>query len=102
MGSTVASFNHPSRAQILRWRDEGNVGAVRRAVRRRRWRRAGQLWVVLGAGLGRIVSPLLFAVLYVTLFLPFGLIGLVQRRPRGWLSPVRPRQPDMGAMRTPA
>lgn len=73
----------PSRSQILRWK-HGDPAAYARAVRSMRLRRIRELWITLGQRLGSVVGPLISGLLYLTLFLPFGIIGCLSSRSRGW------------------
>ena len=89
-----------SREQLLAWQ-RTNDAAYARALRAMRWRRVGQLWTAFGLKLGHIVSPIMLGLLYLTVFLPFGIIGMLSRRPRGWLAVKRPAGRSVAELRGP-
>ncbi len=78
-----------TRAQLKAWEQQGRGDEVRRALRRMRWFRLKITWVQCSQRLGELIGTLLLSVLYCTLFLPFGLLGKLTRRSRGWVAPQR-------------
>ncbi len=91
-----------SRTDLLLLQQTGKTKELRRALRRMRWSRVQQLWIGFGLRLGHIVSPRTLGLLYLTLFLPFGLIGRLTRRHRGWRRPRHQPTTDLARLRVPA
>ena len=78
-----------SRSELLELQRSGRDREFRRARRSQRWQRTGQLWSGFGMRLGHFLSPVILGVVYLTLFLPFGLLGRLTKKPTGWRPPHR-------------
>jgi hypothetical protein len=89
-----------TREQLLAWQ-RTNDRAYARAVRAMRWRHVGHLWTAFGLKLGHVVSPIVLGLLYLTLFLPFGVMGMLSRKPRGWIAVKRPAGRRVDELRVP-
>jgi ABC-type molybdate transport system permease subunit len=81
---------------------QGQRAELTRALRRMRWRRLRELWIRLGQRLGAVLSPVVLGVVYLTLFAPFGLVGRIASRPRGWVLPRRGAAPGLAELRRQA
>ena len=96
----MAAVTEPSRSELLDWQRRGDGERLRAALRRQRWRAAGRLWSRLGGWLGRGVGRVMLAVVYLTLFMPFGVVARLTRGPAGWTCP-RQRPGGVAALRLP-
>ena len=90
-----------SRSRILAWQKQ-NDAAYAKAVRSMRWRRVKELWIAFGMMLGHVISPILLTVLYLTLFVPFGVLGRLSKKPRGWVAVKRVPGRKIEELRNPA
>jgi rubrerythrin len=88
-----------TRAQLKKWEKEGRQAEVRKALRAMRWLRFKTLWVQLSQRLGSVLGTLMLSALYLTVFLPFGLIARCMRRPRGWVRSQRQPARTVDALR---
>ena len=75
-----------TRAQLKAWEKEGRAVEVRRALRQMKWFRFKAQWVQVMQRIGDTIGGVMLRVLYLTLFVPFGLLGRLTRRPAGWVS----------------
>ncbi len=91
-----------SRVQLLTWSEQGDQVSFRRARRAQRRHALWRLWTAFGLKLGQCLSPILLGVLYLSVFVPFGLAGRLARPRRGWLAVRRAPGKSVAALRSPA
>ncbi|HLQ38124.1 MAG TPA: hypothetical protein VK348_10000, partial [Planctomycetota bacterium] len=87
-----------TRALLRGWEQQGRAREVRAALREmRRARRHAALLRCLGP-INRTSGRIVLAVVYATLFLPFGLLGRLGRHGRGWLAVRRAGDDALAAL----
>lgn len=91
-----------TRAQLDKWRRDGRDGELRKALRQLRSTRRKAAWLqiaqVTGDGIGRVVST----VVYLTAFVPFGIIGRLTGDRVGWRAAPRRAAAMLAGLRLPA
>jgi hypothetical protein len=90
-----------TRAQLERWRRHGRGKQVSQALRQMRWMRWKSRGIQLMQACTEPLGRLFLSLIYCTLFLPFGLIGLCYRRPRGWVGTRRATGRNLNELRIP-
>jgi len=81
--------NHASRSAVLALQQTGRRRELRAALRRQRGRALRSLWIAFGSLLGEVMQPLLLSALYLTVFVPFGVLARSARARVGWQPPRR-------------
>ncbi len=88
--------------QLQRWRDEGQAKEVDKCLRAMKWLRFKARFVQVSQRISDPIGCMFLRVLYLTVFLPFGLLGRMTRRSRGWALKSRPIGKSLKSMRAPA